>query len=48
MEVTVEQLLQLYGESQVNLRLLELEIKRLLQENEKLKGEGETPLPLEK
>ena len=48
MEVTVEQLLQLYGESQVNLRLLELEIKRLLQENEKLKGEGETPPSLEK
>ena len=48
MEVTVEQLLQLYGESQVNLRLLEWEIKRLLQENEKLRGEGKSSPPLEK
>jgi len=48
MEVTVEQLLQLYGESQVNLRLLEQEIRRLLQENAKLKGEEESSPPLEK
>ena len=44
MEVTLEQLLQLYGESQVNIRLLEAEIKRLLQENAKLKGEVSPPL----
>ena len=45
MEVTIEQLLQFYGESQVNLRLLEQEIKRLLQENEKLRGEGQASPP---
>ena len=43
MEISLEQLLQLYGESQVNLRLMEQEIKRLLQENEKLKEEETTP-----
>lgn len=48
MEITIEQLLQFYGESQVNLRLLEQEIKRLLQENEKLKREGKSPSSLEK
>ena len=42
MEVSIEQLLQFYGEAKVNERLLEMEIKRLLQENENLKGE-ETP-----
>jgi len=42
MEISLDQLFQFYGEAQVNLRLLEQEIKRLLQENEKLK-EGETP-----
>ena len=44
MEVSVEQLLQFYGEAQVNLRLLEQEVKRLSQENEKLRGELPSPL----
>ena len=45
MNVSVEQLLQLYGESQVNVRLLEMEIRRLTQENEKPKGEDKSPPP---
>ena len=48
MEVSLEQLLQFYGEAKVNERLLELEVKRLLQENEKLKGEGDFSPSLEK